>query len=437
MKKGLITILEQGPPSGGFPISAESEPSGQESSNDTGNDVGNEEVKTKEVKTKEVSNEVVINQRMSDMFKEFDVFDGQDRDLIKKLSDSDMDAIRGNVIRRLKSELGDDLSNMDNSVLDDTFMNYLLDYMVNEKKMEPFYIQYIPSNVYKLKPKRIVEAKGLLKVLMEQGFDTNRETLYVNYTPSGFEIIGGDGARNEAGANYRSEKGNDDIIPQRTQQQSNKPQQSSEQQSSEPQKRPEDELGVSNIDMIQKKASVEGWAGVKDILKDSKYSGVKRAIEDKMREDYVLTFPGDETLASYEMVDIVKDNPTVFKELGFTSMPMYRMKKKSGDEISQNLSTIIESGRVTNDFCKTAVKTFYELATDDYPIDVENLKSTALYLDRCRDQHGGRWGIGDVEFVDNKLRKSGTQYRLDRMSSLSPEFRINFSDNTVSGQKFK
>jgi len=156
-----------------------------------------------------------------------------------------------------------------------------------------------------------------------------------------------------------------------------------------------------------------------------------------MREDYVLTFPGDETINSYEVVDLVKLNPTVFEGLGFTSLPMYRMKKRSGDEISQNLNNIIESGKVTKEFCKTATKSFYELATDDYAIDIDNLKATALYLDRCRDQHGGKWGIGDVEFVEGKLRKSGTDFRLDRMSSFSPEFRINWSDNTVSGQKFK
>jgi hypothetical protein len=385
---------------------------------------------------KEESKEVEISQRMAEMFDVFSVFDREGTNYIKKLKDEDREIVKSRVLIRLKRELGDDLSNMDDySVLDDTFMNYLITYMVVDKKMDPFYIQYTPDAVYKLNYD-LVEVRGLGKVLLEQGFNADTEKVYIQYTDGdNFKLVGGPGGKNAATVTYNRRTGQPVSGPEEPVKPSGE--QPSQNKSSEPEKRPEEELGVSNIKMIQKKASVEGWAGVKDILKDSKYSGVKRTIEDKMREDYVLTFPGDETLDSYEMVDIVKDNPTVFKELGFTSMPMYRMKKKSGDEISQNLSTIIESGRVTKDFCKTAVKTFYELATDDYPIDVENLKSTALYLDRCRDQHGGKWGIGDVEFVDNKLRKSGTQYRLDRMSSLSPEFRINFSDNTVSGQKFK
>jgi len=440
MRRGLITIIEQNNPpqvGGRMPGSRVSNPDEEQGTSEQGNEVTPTPSPTP---TQGPSFEETLNQRMSDMFNVFDVFDGNDTELVKKLSDSDMDAIKGNVIRRLKGEFGDNLSDMDLSILDDTFINYMVDYMVDNKKMEPFYIRYIPTNVYKITPKRIVEAVGLMKVLVEQGLTTDRETLYINYTPSGgFEIIGGAGARNEASANFRSQKGNDDIQPRETgsnQRQTPQTQPQSQQSPEQPEKRPEEEVGLSG-EQIQKKASVEGWEGIKNILSDSKYQGVKTAIKNKMREEYVLVFPGDETIDSYEVVDLVKLNPTVFEGLGFTSLPMYKMEKRSGDEISQNLNNIIESGRVTKEFCKIATKSFYELATDDYAIDIDNLKATALYLDRCRDQHGGKWGIGDVEFVEGRLRRSGTDYRLDRMSSFSPEFRINWSDNTVSGQKFK
>jgi hypothetical protein len=441
MKKGLSILLEQEGPEvlGRPPKNSGTSQQGGSEQGSVGSDNAPADNTSSPTPTQGPNFEETLNQRMSDMFNVFDVFDGNDTELVKKLSDSDMDAIKGNVIRRLKGEFGDNLSRMDLSILDDTFINYMVDYMVDNKKMEPFYIRYIPTKVYKITP-RMVEAVGLMKVLVEQGLTTDRETLYINYKAGGgFEIIGGPGARNKASTNFKSQEGNDDIQARETgsnQRQTPQIQQQSQQTPEQPEKRPEEEVGLSG-EQIQKKASVEGWAGIKNILSDSKYQGVKTAIENKMREDYVLTFPGDETIDSYEVVDLVKLNPTVFEGLGFTSLPMYRMKKRSGDKISQNLNNIIESGRVTKEFCKTATKSFYELATDDYAIDIDNLKATALYLDRCRDQHGGKWGIGDVEFVEGKLRRSGTDYRLDRMSSFSPEFRINWSDNTVSGQKFK
>lgn len=446
MKKGLSVVLEQSqglrPPrtkpnqGGTTPDSQDIEVSGVESDNDVSSDIEDEEIKKDEVNV-----EMNVKERSALLLKGIKFFDGQSS---KPMSFDEEAAL--NYVSSFLSELQKD-KKLNDTNIDDLFVEYMVKFLTRNNKY-PFKFEYDPK-FYEISFSEVMENKkpvGLEKILVEvrkhlfeQPVGDN--TGYIQYVPgsAGFAIVNperGSADWDRVTSDYvrKTQTPIEDSQFTQTKSREEKPQQQTPEQPE--QKRPEEEIGLSGK-QIKDKAKVEGWAGIKEILKDSKYAAVKRVIEDKMREDYVLTFPGDETLDSYEVVDLVKLNPSVFEDLGIDSLPMYRMKKRSGDEIAQNLNNIIESGRVSKEFCKTAVKSFYELATDDYGIDIDSLKATALYLDRCRDQHGGKWGIGDVEFVDGALKKSGTQYRLDRMSQLSPEFRINFADNTVSGQKFK
>ena len=441
MKKGLSVVLEQSqglrPPrtkpnqGGTTPDSQDIEVSGVESDNDVSSDIEDKEVKKEEPNSAE---------RVSFLLQHVEFFDGSSNKALTYDSDAALNYV-SNVIGQLEK---------DGKITDENRDDYVVQYMIkffNKNNKYPFKFQYDP-NFIDISYEQVKESKlpiGLEKILFESRsyiFEQAADnTGYIQYEPGtvGFRVVNperGSADWDRVTSDYvrKTQTPIEDSQFTQTKSREEKPQQQTPEQPE--QKRPEEEIGLSGK-QIKDKAKVEGWAGIKEILKDSKYAAVKRVIEDKMREDYVLTFPGDETLDSYEVVDLVKLNPSVFEDLGIDSLPMYRMKKRSGDEIAQNLNNIIESGRVSKEFCKTAVKSFYELATDDYGIDIDSLKATALYLDRCRDQHGGKWGIGDVEFVDGALKKSGTQYRLDRMSQLSPEFRINFADNTVSGQKFK
>jgi hypothetical protein len=438
MKKGLSIILEQnnGGPAPAPPRRGGSAPATPAGPN-TGSTVTGGTVTTETGPS--------IAERVSFLLQNVKFYDGSGNKPLSYDSDAATNYI-SNVLGQLEKQ---------GKVTDENRDDYVVQYMIkffNDNNKYPFKFNYDP-NFFDISFQDIMESRlpiGLEKILIEsRGYifeQAGDNTGYIQYQPgtAQFRLVNperGTADWDRVTSDYvrKTQTPIEDSQFTQTSGKEDDPQQDAQQQNnSQPstEKRPEEELGLSG-EQIKDKAKIEGWAGIKEILKDSKYAAVKRAIEDKMREDYVLTFPGDETLDSYEVVDVVKLNPSIFEDLDIDSLLMYRMKKRSGDEIAQNLNNIIESGRVSKEFCKTAVKSFYELATDDYAIDIDSLKATALYLDRCRDQHGGKWGIGDVEFVDGGLKKSGTQFRLDRMSQLSPEFRINFADNTVSGQKFK
>jgi hypothetical protein len=443
MKKGLKIVLEQLRPPRVTPTTNDSDNQlsnrGSTSPKDSVNSTSSVE---DEQSIGGQSSQTDLTDKIAGLMRSVDFYSGQSDTPIRFDEKDALNSVSAMLLRLQQNK------RLTNENIDDFFVQYMVKYLVSKKK-HPLYFEYDP-NFFNIEFMNIMENNfhvGLESLLIESRVIIKEQVGnlrgYVQYRPgsSQFAIVSSDLNNNDlekvkSAYVRKTQKPVELEQKPQTQQQTPQAQQQGQQTPEQPEKRPEEEVGLSG-EQIQKKASVEGWAGIKNILSDSKYQGVKTAIENKMREDYVLTFPGDETIDSYEVVDLVKLNPTVFKGLGFTSLPMYRMKKRSGDEILQNLNNIIESGRVTKDFCKTVTKSFYELATDDYAIDINNLKATALYLDRCRDQHGGKWGIGDVEFVEGKLRRSGTDYRLDRMSSFSPEFRINWSDNTVSGQKFK
>jgi len=366
------------------------------------------------VKDKQVPNfEETLNQRMSEMFNVFDVFDGDDTELVKKLSDSDRDAIKGNAIRRLKGDIGDNLSDIDFSILDDTFVNYMVDYMITKKKMEPFYIRYIPTKVYKITP-RMVEAVGLMKVLVEQGLTTNRETLYINYiSGGGFEIIGGPGARNEASINFRSQKGDKIIQPRETGVGKRQTQQ-------QPQQKPEEQLRVSpRADMIQKKAEKEGVESI--------FNNLPKELQDIVREyenqQFSTKRPLDQTMDNYDQIDLVKKE-SQFQNKGFESFFMWRLKPSVAENEGafKRFAEMLSNYTPDKDMCKTVAEFYAKAAELDVPNATDDIQKHASYLTRCR-----RKNFKYMDFGKTKKLIDSFQSKL----SSRPRYQINYSTGKV------
>jgi 5'-deoxynucleotidase YfbR-like HD superfamily hydrolase len=426
MKRGLITILEQNntppqspgrKPGGGTHSSDEEQGSSQQGGSkqrSVGSDNAPADNTSSTTPNQGPNFEENLNQRMSEMFNVFDVFDGDDTELVKKLSDSDRDAIKGNVIRRLKGEFGDNLSGMNVSILDDTFVNYMVDYMITKKKMEPFYIRYIPTNVYKITP-RMVESVGLMKVLVEQGLTTNRETLYINYiSGGGFEIIGGPGARNEASINFRSQKGDKIIQPRETGVGKRQTQQG------QPQQKPEEQLRVSpRADMIQKKAEKEGVESI--------FNNLPKELQDIVREyenqQFSTKRPLDQTMDNYDQIDLVKKE-SQFQNKGFESFFMWRLKPSVAENEGafKRFAEMLSNYTPDKDMCKTVAEFYAKAAELDVPNATDDIQKHASYLTRCR-----RKNFKYMDFGKTKKLIDSFQSKL----SSRPRYQINYSTGKV------
>ena len=389
-------------------------------------EVKDDEVKDDEVK---VNKEVQISQRMAEMFDVFRVFDREGTNLIKKLKEEDREIIKSRAIGRIRDELGGNLEKVevDMSTVDDTFVQYLIHYMVVDKNMDPFVIDYIPTAVYKLSYE-LVEARGLEKVLLEQGFTTNSEKVYIQYTDGdNFKLIGGPGAKNQAAYEYNRKTGQPVSGPE-------EPAKSPEpQQSEEPEKRPEDEMGIRNkqhiklLNDIYMQASDYGIEKVKDLIQKHFDGRQKEAIKSMNNEGYVLLRPFN--LDMYEVADVKAKYEDEFKD--FDEFKMYRPKTSgvSVEERASSLSELSKIQNITKRQCKELIEQYYEIGkTGDVDISDEERKNAARQIYRCRRQHKFG-GMFDFAKINDKLDEMGsTRWAQDNESG---RFMINWNNKTV------
>ena len=383
---------------------------------------------TPTVTRNEETKEVEISQRMAEMFDVFSVFDREGTNYIKKLKDEDREIVKSRVLIRLKRELGNDLENVDMSTVDDTFMNYLITYMVVDKKMDPFYIQYTPDAVYKL-TYDLVEVRGLGKVLLEQGFNTDTEKVYIQYTDGdNFKFVGGPGGKNAATVTYNRRTGQPVSGPEEPVKPSGE--QPSQNKSSEPEKRPEEEMGIQNnklLNDIYKKASAEGIDAVTDLVDKNFTSRQKRIIKSMNGEGYAVLRPIN--MDMYEVADVKVKYGEDFKD--FTEFKMYKPKTSnvSVGERANSLSELSKLQNITKGQCKELIEQYYEMGkVGDVDISDEELKNAARQVYRCRRQHkfGGRL---DFKNIGEKLDEIGsTKWSQDPESG---RFSIDYNNRTV------
>jgi len=427
MKRGLSILLEQPRPKpGATPVrGATPTPTETPTSDDTAvtPTVTPTVTVTKET---EPNKEVEISQRMAEMFDVFRVFDREGTNLTKKLKEQDREIIKSRATKRITDELGDK-SGDDMTIVDDTFVQYLINYMVVDKNMDPFVIDYIPTAVYKLSYE-LVEARGLEKVLLEQGFTTNSEKVYIQYTDGdNFKLIGGPGAKNQAAYEYNRKTGQPVSGPE-------EPAKSPEpQQSEEPEKRPEDEMGIRNkqhiklLNDIYMQASDYGIEKVKDLIQKHFDGRQKEAIKSMNNEGYVLLRPFN--LDMYEVADVKAKYEDEFKD--FDEFKMYRPKTSgvSVEERASSLSELSKIQNITKRQCKELIEQYYEIGkTGDVDISDEERKNAARQIYRCRRQHKFG-GMFDFAKINDKLDEMGsTRWAQDNESG---RFMINWNNKTV------
>jgi len=395
-------------------------------------EVKDDEVKDDEVKDDEVkvNKEVQISQRMAEMFDVFRVFDREGTNLIKKLKEEDREIIKSRAIGRIRDELGGNLEKVevDMSTVDDTFVQYLIHYMVVDKNMDPFVIDYIPTAVYKLSYE-LVEARGLEKVLLEQGFTTNSEKVYIQYTDGdNFKLIGGPGAKNQAAYEYNRKTGQPVSGPEEPAKPADAQEPSQEKVADE--KPAEEEMGIQNkklLDDIYKKAGNEGIDAAKDLIQKHFTDRQKRIIKSMNGEGYTLLRPINPDM--YEVADVKAKYGDDFES--FTEFKMYRPKTSgvSVEERASSLSELSKIQNITKPQCKELIEQYYEIGkTGDVDISDEERKNAARQIYRCRRQHKFG-GMFDFAKINDKLDEMGsTRWAQDNESG---RFMINWNNKTV------
>ncbi|MDA9016593.1 hypothetical protein N9H63_01275 [bacterium] len=380
---------------------------------------------TEEVKTDE-SKEVQISQRMAEMFDVFRVFDREGTDYIKKLKDEDREIVKSRTLGRIRRELNDDLEKVDMSTVDDTFINYLINYMVVDKKMDPFYIEYTPDAVYKLSYD-LVEVRGLGKVLLEQGFTTNTEKVFIQYTDGdNFKLVGGPGAANQAAYEY-NRRGAQSPQAKETKVGQGEGQPEGEQPQGQETKKEEPQPNKNLLDSIYIKASDDGIDSVRDMVDKEFSSRQKRIIQSLNGEGYAVLRPINPEM--YEEIDVKVKYSQDFEP--FMEFKMYR-PKTSGVNVKERASSLQELSnlqKITKGQCKELIEQYYEIGkVGDVDMSDEERKNAARQVYRCRRQHkfGGRL---DFAKIGDKLDEIGSsRWGQDPDSG---RFMINYNNGTV------
>ena len=432
MRKGLSILLEQNErPQGGARRTPNTEdPANTEDSTNTEDSANTEDTKEEKPEDKKEESvkvdEVQISQRMAEMFDVFRVFDREGTNLVKKLNEQDREIIKSRATKRITDELGDD--EVDKTTVDDTFVQYLIHYMVVDKNMDPFVIDYIPTSVYKLSYE-LVESIGLAKVLSEQIYTTNSEKVYIQYTDGdNFKLIGGPGAKNQAAYEYNRKTGQPVSGPEEPAKPADAQEPSQEKVADE--KPAEEEMGIQNkklLDDIYKKAGNEGIDAAKDLIQKHFTDRQKRIIKSMNGEGYALLRPINPDM--YEVADVKAKYGDDFES--FTEFKMYRPKTSgvSVEERASSLSELSKIQNITKRQCKELIEQYYEIGkTGDVDISDEERKNAARQIYRCRRQHKFG-GIFDFAKINDKLDEMGsTRWAQDNESG---RFMINWNNKTV------
>ena len=359
-----------------------------------------------------------IMARLDKMFEVFSAYDitKKSANYVEKLSTNDRKMIKSNTLDRIKTETNNDLSKLTKETLDDTFVKHLIKYMITDRNMNIFYIQYTPTADYKIKPEQIFEGYSYHHGL------PNKERIYILYkTGDNFELISGEGAPNEAAATYNKRVGQAVSGPDKNP--VKPPVKKDVVNTSE--ERPEEELGLKNnklLNDIYKKASDEGIESAKDLIEKHFSSRQKRIIESMNNLGYVVLRPINPDM--YEEMDVKARYSEDFES--FKEFKMYKLKTDGASvgALTKRLKELQESQSIPKKRCKEIIEQYYEVGeVGDVDISDEELRSAAIQVCRCRRQHdfGGR--------LNEKLDEiGGTSWVQDPNSR---RFAINYSNQTV------
>jgi len=381
----------------------------------------------------QISHTSTIEKIMTQMYVQhiFRVFDREGTNYMKKLKIEELETVKSRTLSRLKRELGDELKDLDMSKVDDTFINYLIDYMVKDRKMYPFYVEYTPDNVYKLSYD-IVEAKGLEKVLLEQGYSTSSEKVYIQYDNSGdFKLVGGPDGKNNAVVSYNRLPNVSQPVSGPDKDPVKAPIKTDDKPAVKTyEKRPEEELGVENnklLNDIYKKASAEGIDSVSELVSKHFTARQQRIIKSVNSEGYAVLKPINPYL--YEEMDVKARFSEDFEP--FKEFKMYKLKTDniSVGERAKSIKELNQLQSITKKECKEIIEQYYEMGkVGVLDISDEERRSAARQVCRCRRQHNFGERL-DFAKIGDKLNEIGSnKWAQDPNSG---RFMINYNNQTV------
>ena len=353
-----------------------------------------------------------IEKIMTEMYVQhiFRVFDREGTNYMKKLKIEELETVKSRALSRIRIELGDNLEDIDMSTVDDTFMNYLINYMVVDKKMDPFYIEYIPDPVYKLG--NFNEDKGQGKESSREGFSVNTEKVYIQYTDGdNFKIVGGPDGKNAAAVTYNRRTGQPVSGPEEPVRPSGE--QPSQNKSSEPEKRPEEEMNVNQ------KSEKEGVESIMNNLSQQQ----KRVLQNNTNQDWTTEKPANQDDNVFDVIDLTTEEDSF--EM-FRTFPMYRPKMMTEQNL-ESYSELLDAQDVNRAVCKSTVKVFYDAATGKKRLSDNSKIQYADYITACHLQIKNYRDLGvtkkKIEALENKMANN-------------PSYQINYSARTIGGNKF-
>ena len=215
---------------------------------------------TTDVKTQETKRKRQLEDQMLAMFEKIEINDrDSERNMIDKLTDSDKSVIVKDSFDALINHYGGILKIKD-ELVDDTVVGNSVNYLIKDRKMEPFKIVY--KSPLKLDAK-IMESKGLESILYEQGVTVSYNTIYINY-PDGsedldkIEFIRGGKSEKIALDNYNKRFYPDQKVDDsQATPPSERDKNTTEVSEVRPEVRPEDAMGIKTPKMMKKQMNNE------------------------------------------------------------------------------------------------------------------------------------------------------------------------------------
>ena len=295
---------------------------------------------------------------------------------------------------------------------DDAFVRAAIFWKQDEKNTMIYYVDFLATPDIKLVADNHNRIGLGLSVLLEQSY---KQRMYVRNLGNGNFGLTADKQPKMGGGTVQR------VSSQPTQSGSTTPNQT--------QPRPEQEMGVApKPEAVVKVAETQGTIPAMKTLNDEQ----KRVVQRYSNEGWETSKPADADMNMYDTIDL-KGIESAFDT--FPTFKMYKIKRL-GTTGLEAIASGLTSQDVTEDSCKTYIKTYHDGAMDRKTMSDGARKAYAEFIIACRAQFRDGWGTKDAGFLNGKLVKSKTNVYLNDIENkfVNTEYckyKINFAEKSV------
>lgn len=295
---------------------------------------------------------------------------------------------------------------------DDAFVRAAIFWKQDEKNTMIYYVDFLATPDIKLVADNHNRIGLGLSVLLEQSY---KQRMYVRNLGNGnFGLTAEKQPKMGSGKVER-------VTSQPSQTGSTTPNQT--------QPRPEQAMGVApKPEAVVKVAETQGTIPVMKTLNDEQ----KRVVQRYSNEGWETSKPADADMNMYDTIDL-KGVESAFDT--FPTFKMYKIKRLGSTGL-EAIASGLTSQDVTEDSCKTYIKTYHDGAMDRKTMSDGARKAYAEFIIACRAQFRDGWGTKDAGFLNGKLVKSKTNVYLNDIENkfVNTEYckyKINFAEKSV------